>query len=240
MPKAGYCAQCETNVWLREDGSCERGHPAASVSGHYDAPAPAETVVPSAQATTPKPRRRAIVVAGAIVAAVIVIALVGVGAAAALRPLANKGSAVASEWNARLAQDYPGWKTVGFNVNSFAGSGGSETTYAFSLIPPGRNFPVSVSYESSGGAQPVSQDEVLRVGARFSDRSASLLDYIDANYVRKGRDIASVTSDPNGDVTVTWRKVSRFLLFTWTTGSFDDLTYNEDTHAWSVSFSPGN
>jgi len=239
MAKAGFCTECGANVWLRADGSCERGHPAASVSGQYDSPAPVGAVIESESVTNPKPKRRTIFVAGAVALVIVLIALCGLGAAV-LRPLANKGSSVASEWSARLTKDYPGWKQVGFNVRSFSGSGGSETTYDFSLIPPGRSFPVGVTYKSSGGASPVSEDEVFRSGGVFADRSSSLLDYIDANYVQKGRDVASVTSDAKGGATVTWRKVSGFLFFTVNTGSFDELTYSEGAQAWSVSFTPGH
>jgi len=237
MPKAGFCAECGSNVWLRADGGCERGHPATSVSGQYEAPGPAVPVVDSGSATGSKPKRSTLLVMGVVIVVVAVIALCGLGASL-LRPLANKGSSAAGEWSARLARDYPGWKQVGFNVRSFSGSGGSVTTYDFSLIPPGRDFPVGVTYKSSGGAPPVSQDEVFRFGGTYAERSSSLLDYIDTDYVQKGRDVTSVTSDAKGGATVTWRKVSGFLFFTFTNGSFDELTYDEGTGSWSVAFSP--
>ena len=37
MAKAGYCRECGKNVWLREDGNGECGHPASSFSGIYEA-----------------------------------------------------------------------------------------------------------------------------------------------------------------------------------------------------------
>lgn len=37
MAKAGYCKECGTNVWLKDDGSCEQGHPASGVSDVYEA-----------------------------------------------------------------------------------------------------------------------------------------------------------------------------------------------------------
>jgi hypothetical protein len=37
MAQAGYCTQCNSNVWLNRDGSCVNGHPASSVSGAYEA-----------------------------------------------------------------------------------------------------------------------------------------------------------------------------------------------------------
>jgi hypothetical protein len=37
MAKAGFCAECNANAWLNDDGSCLNGHPASSVSNVYDA-----------------------------------------------------------------------------------------------------------------------------------------------------------------------------------------------------------
>lgn len=37
MAKAGYCEVCKKDVWLEEDGSCQFGHPASSVSNVYEA-----------------------------------------------------------------------------------------------------------------------------------------------------------------------------------------------------------
>lgn len=36
MPKAGFCKECNKNVWLGEDGSCENGHSASSISNVYE------------------------------------------------------------------------------------------------------------------------------------------------------------------------------------------------------------
>ena len=41
MAKAGFCAQCGTNQWLREDGSCIKGHDASQITGVYEADMPA-------------------------------------------------------------------------------------------------------------------------------------------------------------------------------------------------------
>ena len=41
MAKAGYCSECGANAWLQADGSCTNGHPAACISGVYEAPLPA-------------------------------------------------------------------------------------------------------------------------------------------------------------------------------------------------------
>lgn len=37
MPKAGYCKECNRNVWLNDDGCCENGHDASSIASVYDA-----------------------------------------------------------------------------------------------------------------------------------------------------------------------------------------------------------
>jgi hypothetical protein len=42
MAKAGLCAQCGANVWLREDGGCVNGHDASQISGVYEADMPAQ------------------------------------------------------------------------------------------------------------------------------------------------------------------------------------------------------
>lgn len=35
MPKAGYCRECKKNVWLKEDGSGDCGHPFSSMDMIY-------------------------------------------------------------------------------------------------------------------------------------------------------------------------------------------------------------
>ena len=45
MAQAGYCAVCQSNVWLRTDGSCANGHAASCVSNAYEAGIP--TAVPA-------------------------------------------------------------------------------------------------------------------------------------------------------------------------------------------------
>jgi len=37
MARAGFCTGCNTNTWIKEDGSCISGHPASCVSGVYEA-----------------------------------------------------------------------------------------------------------------------------------------------------------------------------------------------------------
>jgi hypothetical protein len=41
MAKAGFCAQCGTNQWLNDDGTCIKGHPASQITGIYEAEMPA-------------------------------------------------------------------------------------------------------------------------------------------------------------------------------------------------------
>jgi len=41
MAKAGNCAECGANVWLREDGGCMNGHDASKITGVYEADMPA-------------------------------------------------------------------------------------------------------------------------------------------------------------------------------------------------------
>lgn len=36
MAKAGYCQQCGKNVWLKEDGGCQFGHPSSSIDNVYE------------------------------------------------------------------------------------------------------------------------------------------------------------------------------------------------------------
>ena len=49
MARAGFCAECGTNVWLNADDSCVNGHPASGVSNIYEtaASAPVSTPVPT-------------------------------------------------------------------------------------------------------------------------------------------------------------------------------------------------
>lgn len=36
IAQAGYCKECNRNVWLNEDGNCENGHNASSIVSVYD------------------------------------------------------------------------------------------------------------------------------------------------------------------------------------------------------------
>jgi hypothetical protein len=73
VAKAGFCTQCNSQVWLKDDGSCVNGHPAGSVSGVFEAAPAAPVPVASATAagSTPWPW----LIAGiAVVAAIVVFA----------------------------------------------------------------------------------------------------------------------------------------------------------------------
>ena len=36
MPKAGWCSECDANVWLTDEGACVNGHGADSISNVYE------------------------------------------------------------------------------------------------------------------------------------------------------------------------------------------------------------
>lgn len=238
MPRAGYCSVCGANVWLRDDGTCENGHSAEHVSQTYEAEAALPEPPTAAPTSQHKRSNRRVIIA--VVAAVLVV-LLGVCAIAsfALRPFIGQGARMASEWNTRLEEDYPGWQKVGFNVRSFSGSTGAQTTYNFGLIPPDRDFAVGVTYVSMDGGAPVCEDEILRPGSEFNDRADSLLDFIDDTYVAEGKNVGAVVSDSDGSATVNWQKVTKIGFFSSTVGSYDELSYDEATDSWSITYSPG-
>lgn len=223
MVKAGHCTECGRSVWLREDGCCENGHPAAAVSNPYDVPAPR-----SAAPTLSRRSRRWIV--GGFIATACVLAGLCVVAAFLAKPLVNQGAATTDEWRSRLASDYPGWRPVSFNV--FSGGGG--TTWTFGLVPPGRKFVVGVQYVSKDGGDALVDDEVLRQGGRWHDRAERLLDYIEVTHIRRHRNITSVTTDYNGWVTVNWLKVTQVGPFSSRIGDYEELVFDEATGTWHV------
>ncbi|PKQ38707.1 MAG: hypothetical protein CVT59_01055 [Actinobacteria bacterium HGW-Actinobacteria-1] len=236
MAKAGFCEQCQANVWLNDDGGCEHGHSHDSVSNVYEVDAAVDPTAPEAiQTLTPKKRRWWVF---AIVAAVLVVLVMGGAAVALLKPLVSQSTQVAAEWQARIAEDYPGWTIVGFNVSTFSGNGNSETTYSFGLKPPDRDFAVGVIYVSENGGEAINQDEIFRPKGKYHGRADSLLDYIDKNYVQKGRTVSAVECDYSGTVTVEWAKSKQVGPFYSNVGSFDQLEYEASGDTWSVSFSP--
>lgn len=229
MASAGYCARCGANVWLLGDGSCQHGHPSSDVSGVYNAPIPTEAAdLPS----SPRKSRKTIIM---FVALALVVCLGIIGALLVVaRPLASRGIKVAGEWQSRLQDDYPGWKVIGFNSRSFTGDEGTESQANFTLIPPGRDFSVVISYLSADGAEFELQDEVLRPGGRFHAHAGRLLDAIKTKYIDEHKLITSVTSDEDGSVTVDWLRVKRFGPFTSRFGSYDTLDYDEDADEWLI------
>lgn len=52
--RAGYCAECEANVWLDASGACTSGHAASSVSGTYDVESPVPPLTPSVRREIPR------------------------------------------------------------------------------------------------------------------------------------------------------------------------------------------
>lgn len=232
MPKAGFCASCQADVWLSDDGCCQNGHPATDITGIREAEPVEPTSLPQVKAA--KPRRRGLLIGGVVAVVLVVLGLCAAVAFLAT-PLAKQGAAATSEWKARLAKDYPGWQMVSFNVRTFSNSSGSETDYAFGLVPPGRDFAVGVVYTSTGGEPAVSQDLMLRPGSQYNDRATALLDFIEKAYIAQGREVVSVTTESDGSATVTWQKVTTIAFFTSRVGSFDRLAYDESTGTWSAS-----
>jgi len=95
MARAGFCSECNANVWVNEDGSCANGHAASAVSGAYETgqPMPAPSPAPSA----PKKSRVGIIVA-IVLAVVVLLACVVAGIVASVSvPVFNAASASARQ-----------------------------------------------------------------------------------------------------------------------------------------------
>lgn len=73
MPRAGFCDQCGTNVWVNPDGSCANGHTADHVSGIYEADVPAPVAVAAPVLRQPPPTKRG---GGTTVAIILAVVLV--------------------------------------------------------------------------------------------------------------------------------------------------------------------
>ena len=52
------------------------------------------------------------------------------------------------------------------------------------------------------------------------------------------KDVAAVTSEPDGSAAVNWVKMTRLGPFYWRVGSYDELVFDESDKTWSVAFSP--
>jgi hypothetical protein len=259
MAKAGYCEVCQANVWLQEDGSCQRGHAPQCISRPFEADVPPAPVGQTAAPAGGSNRTAIVVVAVALalvlacglsVTAVSAIALWVIPAVSSQvdqSPSANGASEapqpdapITGEWKSRLATDYPGWRGVGFHVDAESAVTGPETTYTFTLLPPGRDFPVAVEYKSIGGGPALSQDEVLRSGAQYNQLASALLDYLEAYMVDKGRADLTVTSDQTGIVTVTWQGGDLEAGSQASEDSFDTLSFDEATGVWVGSHDQGD
>ncbi len=238
MSKAGFCRQCGSNVWLTDDGRCLNGHPAADVTGVYevDEATSQPTVAPLHAATPASARRRkpAIVIT---VAVLCVLALCGCVLAVVV-PLARRGTAVADEWKARVAEDYPGWRMVGFYAQAYTDSGESSVEYSVTMIPPGRDFPLTVIYRSEKGGNPSCQDEIFQSKGWYHERVGSMLDFVQSTYIDAGKSVSSIRSDRHGAVTVNWATKRQVGPVSSGVQSYDELEYDPNTGKWSIAFSP--
>lgn len=100
MARAGFCSECSATVWVRDDGSCERGHPASSVSGVYETADAAPTAAPL---EAPKKRNTGKIVAISCVVAALLGCLV-LGIIAALAVPAFNGAADGAKRNQCFSQ----------------------------------------------------------------------------------------------------------------------------------------
>jgi hypothetical protein len=221
-------------VWLLDDGSCESGHGAEFVSGANECPTSLPAVPVRARGNRKSGLAFAIV--GATLVLLVVFGLV-VAIPRVFSPLLGKGTALAGEWKARLAADYPGWRVAGFKVDSFSDSSSPQTNYTFALVPPGRSLAVGVRYKSIGGGPYLLEDETLRPKGKYSARADSLLDFLERNYLKKGTSIVSVRAWPieEGLLQVQWRKTAAVGPVSTSRGSVDILRYDERTRTWGVA-----
>jgi hypothetical protein len=227
---AGFCSECATYVWLREDGSCQHGHPPSAVSGSYEVwqPVAQQTQAPDAS-RRPKSRRR--LVLAIVLGAVVALGLITAGVIV-VSPIVGKVIRLSGEWKGRLNTDYPGWKIKRFDVGSSTVEG-SKTAWTFTLVPPGRDFTVGVVYLKGDDGIWASQDDILRPGGPYHERAESLLDYLERNYAEQGRHIVSVSSTLDGGALVSWDKSGGVGPVAWNSNGSDELTYDETAGTWS-------
>lgn len=230
MTRAGYCADCQSTVWLTEDGGCQNGHAASSVSGEYD--------VPSSGPVPAAPRK----IWPFILAASIVLVVLGASACACVYAVslsapsqdevASQAAAYEEELEERLSQDYPDWECVTFDREVVVTSDGPEMNCTFLLIPPGRDFSVGVYYDAFGDGPVVLHDDILRPGGRYHDRSESLLDYLESAYVKQGRSIVAVLTETSGDASVRWADGGGNETVSFEYWQTDLLVFDEDSGTW--------
>jgi len=166
----------------------------------------------------------------------LIVTVLGSCAASVLimRPVVRKASSTVSEWQARLATDYPGWRVVGFNARLLTGDDGRQTEYVFQVVPPGRKFAVAVVYRSNGKGGVESRDQVLRWAKVSPGPANALLDFLETNYVRNGAGALTLTSESKEEATVAWTRGVRYGPLWTSSGSYDELVYDEASGTWNV------
>jgi hypothetical protein len=130
MPKAGFCEQCNAQVWLREDGSCVNGHPAEQVSAVFEA-VPAGAVQP---ATRPSPLPW-------IIAGIALIAVVALLASRPSTPTVDTNASTAAVFqaasaNAQLKSCQANMRTVEGAIQTYNATnpGGELTSYDYATV----------------------------------------------------------------------------------------------------------
>lgn len=91
MARAGFCDQCQANVWVNPDGSCVNGHSAEHVSGVYETPEPGASA-PPAQAPAAKSGTKTVIIVVVVVVALFLCMIAGILAAIAI-PVFNAAKA---------------------------------------------------------------------------------------------------------------------------------------------------
>ncbi len=125
MPIAAWCDQCQTNIWVTDDGLCPAGHPSSSLSGHYE--------VPLAIPVDTKPERRLPLARWIIsLAVVFVIVVLSIGGflAARIASEAKASNSLAEETDAFIKREYPDYTIVQRErFTNFHGVAGPGTNY---------------------------------------------------------------------------------------------------------------
>lgn len=237
MAKAGFCDQCQANVWLLDGGGCQNGHAASSISSPYEVDSVSIAPCTDEALIAARKQIRALAIVGALGLSLLLAGSV-FAAALAMRSGGSlsdlKGSTPpTADWKARLAMDYPGWKVVDFSSSVIPGTGDPpEKDYFVDLVPAGRDFTVGLTYTSRNGGWPQADDDVLRAGGLSNEQAPALLDYLQHNYADRGKSIDIVTSDSAGDAEVTW---SREASAIGDADGVDELVYDEASGTWKLS-----
>lgn len=95
MAKAGFCSECNANVWVNEDGSCVNGHAAGAVSGVYETGQPVP--VPAPAPSAPKKSRVGITIAVVLAVVLLLACVVGGIVASVSLPIFNAASSSARQ-----------------------------------------------------------------------------------------------------------------------------------------------